>query len=372
MTVQSTPPSDPGTVEPENGAPVPVPTTSRLLDLARRGVRVFPFTTVVVGLILVLGVATGALWSRIDNRSWFPDIAFGVPSLREGKWWTPVSAWLFGLTPSQYVAITVVFALVVGWCEWRLGTRWVIAVAIIGQLAGELGAAAVIWVMSLTSWTWAQGVAQTRDVGVSTAIIAAVAAATATLRSPWRLRVRAVLGAYVALSLLFQGTFADVTHLIALALFLPVGERWFSGAERGVLARTRQEVRMLAAIGLVLIAVVDVVVSFYPGDSPLGPTESSGGSWVSTLVNVAIIAAIADQLRRGRRWAWWVAVVLGAVTVVARACPRWGSPWAASRRRWTARSGWRSRWTPRAACTGCSRGCRSANPTAASEAGRWT
>lgn len=64
---------------------------------------------------------------------------------------------------------------------------------------------------------------------------------------------------------------------------------------------------MLAAIGLVLIAVVDVMVSFYPGDSPLGPTESSGGSWVSTLVNVAIIAAIADQLRRGRRWAWWVA-----------------------------------------------------------------
>lgn len=239
MTVQWTPPSDPGTVEPESGAPVPVPTTSRLLDLARRGVRVFPFTTVVVGLILVLGVATGALWSRIDNRSWFPDIAFGVPSLREGKWWTPVSAWLFGLTPSQYVAITVVFALVVGWCEWRLGTRRVIAVAIIGQLAGELGAAAVIWVMSLTSWTWAQGVAQTRDVGVSTAIIAAVAAATATLRSPWRLRVRAVLGAYLALSFLFQGTLADVTHLIALALFLPVGERWFSGAERGVLARTR-------------------------------------------------------------------------------------------------------------------------------------
>lgn len=138
---------------------------------------------------------------------------------------------------------------------------------------------------------------------MTTAILAAVAAATATLRSPWRLRVRAVLGAYVALSFLFEGTLADVTQVIALAIFLPVGERWFGGAERGVLARTRQEVRTLAAIGLVVIAVVDVVVSFYPRNGPLGPAESSGGSWVSTLVNVAIIAAIADQLRRGRRWA---------------------------------------------------------------------
>ncbi len=61
-----------------------------MLDAARRLVKVIPFTTVVVTLILVLGVA---------------------------------KARLFGLTPSQYVAITIVFAVLVGWCEWRLGTR---------------------------------------------------------------------------------------------------------------------------------------------------------------------------------------------------------------------------------------------------------
>ncbi|GAA3186520.1 hypothetical protein GCM10020255_083520 [Rhodococcus baikonurensis] len=192
-----------------------------------------PFTAIVVLTITVVGIATGALWNHVRTYSWFDDITYGVPALQEGKWWTLVTGWFFGLTPGQYVSIIVVFALAVGWCEWRLGTKNAAIVTISGQLAGEVGASLLLWAGSHTDWDWARNLATHRDVGVTTAIIAALAATTATLRSPWRMRVRAILCAYIAIAFLFEGRLADVQHLIAVAIFLPVGEKFFGDGERG-------------------------------------------------------------------------------------------------------------------------------------------
>ncbi|KDQ01614.1 MULTISPECIES: bifunctional lysylphosphatidylglycerol flippase/synthetase MprF [Rhodococcus] len=278
-----------------------------------------PFTASVVLTITVVGIATGALWNHVRTYSWFNDIAYGVPALQEGKWWTLVTGWFFGLTPGQYVSIIVVFAFAVGWCEWRLGTKNAAIVTISGQLAGELGASLLLWAGSHTDWDWARNLATHRDVGVTTAIIAALAATTATLRSPWRMRVRAILCAYIAIAFLFEGRLADVQHLIAVAIFLPVGEKFFGDGERGFIPRTRREIRLLGFIGLLLIGVVEIAVWLFPGSGPFGPTEAETGSGWTALIDVVIVALIADQLRRGRRWAWWVAVVFGSLTVLATA-----------------------------------------------------
>lgn len=223
--------------------------------------------------------------------------------MQEGKWWTLVTGWFFGLTPGQYVSIIVVFAFAVGWCEWRLGTKNAAIVTISGQLAGELGASLLLWAGSHTDWDWARNLATHRDVGVTTAIIAALAATTATLRSPWRMRVRAILCAYIAIAFLFEGRLADVQHLIAVAIFLPVGEKFFGDGERGFIPRTRREIRLLGFIGLLLIGVVEIAVWLFPGSGPFGPTEAETGSGWTALIDVVIVALIADQLRRGRRWA---------------------------------------------------------------------
>src|SRR4051812_2423618 len=42
-------------------------------------VRRIPFTTAVVLVILAAGIATGSLWTPISERTWFPDIAYGLP-----------------------------------------------------------------------------------------------------------------------------------------------------------------------------------------------------------------------------------------------------------------------------------------------------
>ncbi|MCZ4552730.1 hypothetical protein BH683_021790 [Williamsia sp. 1138] len=305
-TPSEAPPSEPA------AAPSPVAKVFGAISWTARKV---PFTTTVVVAIIVIGIITGALWETVGDKSWFNDIAYGYPPLTESKWWTPLSGMLFKSSPLSYLFITLLFAVFVGWSEWLLGTVRVAIVTIAGQLIGVLGAIAFIAIFRPTSWAWVDHLAEVRDVGVTTAIVAAIAAASATLKSPWRLRVRAVLLAYVAISFLFEGKLADVTHLIAVVVMLIIGERFFSKSESGVMPRTRQEIRMISFIGLVLIAVVNIAVAVFPGDGPFGPTDSNDSLSWGSIVSVLIVLLIADQLRRGRKWAWWVTVVYGLLYI---------------------------------------------------------
>ncbi|MFE3546078.1 bifunctional lysylphosphatidylglycerol flippase/synthetase MprF [Nocardia sp. NPDC059177] len=275
-----------------------------------------PFTTGFLVVVVLLGLAGGGLWRRLDQTSWFHDIAYGWPALREGSWWTPVTGWFFGLTPAQYFMMAVFFAAAVGWTEWRLGTARTALVCVSGQLAGVLGASVTVGLLAHTHLAWADRLAEVRDVGFTTAAVAALAAVSATLLSPWRLRVRAALVAYVAITFLFESTFADLMHVLAVLMWLPLGEKLFSRTEHGFWPRTRREVRMLAFAGLLVIAAVSVTVYFFPSDTLLGPTGDERGSLWSTLVTVVVIAVVADQLRRGRHWAWWVTVGYGTLHVV--------------------------------------------------------
>lgn len=297
-------------------------TVRRALAKCRVIASTAPLSASAATVLLVASLVSGTLWHAVEKKSWFGDIAYGVPAYADNKWWTPVTGWFFGLTPGQLVSILLMVVTVVAWSEWRLGTRRLAVVMVSGQLLGQLGAALFAWLFShhlwgTVPWAWPDELATVRDVGITTGVVGAVAAASATLRSPWRLRVRAVLAAYVAVSLLFEGSLTDVSHLIAFVVMLGVGEHFFSGSERGFAPRTRREIRLVGFAGLLVIAVVDVLVWFFPGSGPLGPTDSDDSSTWVMWVHVVVIALIADQLRRGRRWAWWITVILGAINVVA-------------------------------------------------------
>src|SRR5699024_7668107 len=182
---------------------------------AMRGPAAAPFTTVVTLVLLVVGIASSGLWSPVREASWFPEIADGLPGLRDGHWWTPLTAIPFGTTPGVFIAFVVLTPFLLGWAEWRLGTPRTVAVFFAGRILSVLAASGLIALADLAPWQWAHGLADARDSGLSTALVACVAAATATLRSPWRLRVRALLIAYVAVSFLFVARFADVAHIVA-------------------------------------------------------------------------------------------------------------------------------------------------------------
>ena len=279
--------------------------------------RRLPVTAVIVAALLVTGLVFETLWSSARDASWFPDVAYGVPALEGGRWWTLATGPWFGLTPLQHVSLLVLVAAGIGVGEWRLGPARTALVAATGQLIGVLGAVAVIVPGDAVGWEWATELSVLLDVGCTTAVIAVLAAATATLVSPWRLRARAVLYGYVIVSFLFVGSLADLTHFIAFVVFLFVGERFFSRTERGLAPRTRRETRLVASAGMWFIAAVHVVVYVLPSDGPLGPTEADDVSLAGMLLSVLIAAATAELLRRGYRLAWGVALAYAVVTATA-------------------------------------------------------
>ncbi|WAC56450.1 bifunctional lysylphosphatidylglycerol flippase/synthetase MprF [Gordonia sp. SL306] len=305
-------PSATGSVETEPGG------ARRRLQAVVFTVRRVPFTVVIWLVVFGIGLFTGSLWNHASHQSWYVDVAFGLPALEENKWWTIVTSTVVEPSPGKYVIALVLIAVAMGWAEWRLGTARVAIVAIGGKVGAELLAVLLVWIFSqdFTSWRWMDSMAQARGTGVITMVVAAVAVASATLRSPWRLRVRSLIGAVVAITFLFEGTFGTVQYVLATIVMMPIGERWFSTAERGYLPRTRREVRLLGCVGILVIAGANLLVFFFPASGPLGPTDANDESTVSMLVILVVNLLIADQLRRGRRWAWWVAVVLGLANVL--------------------------------------------------------
>ena len=153
--------------------------------------RRLPFTTTVVFIMLVAGLATGALWHAAEDAPWYPYVAFGLPSFAAGRWWTVVTGAFFAVQPWYYLPMTGSFALLVGWAEWRMGTRLTVAVAVGGHLFGVLGASVALLVLRDPNWAWSTQTANLLDVGFSAGALGTAAVASALLRPPWRLRVRA-------------------------------------------------------------------------------------------------------------------------------------------------------------------------------------
>jgi phosphatidylglycerol lysyltransferase len=286
-------------------------------ERAARFVRRVPFTLGVVGMMMVLGVATGSLWSPLQDRPLFEVVAYGLPSLEAGRWWTPVTGSFFALIPAQYLPVAGGALLLVGWSEWRLGTRRVAIVAVSAQLVGVLGASLFLLAFRGTGWEWAQRLAETLDVGFSAGALGAVAAASATVSPPWRGRIRLLLVGFATIALLYIGLLWDLEHFFAVLFGLALGPVLLGGRPRfGTIRLSRHEWRIIASVSFVLIAVVNVLLFFVPSDGPLGATSSDSDA-VIVLINAAISLVIAWSLRRGSRRAWYVAMVVTSLVVAA-------------------------------------------------------
>ena len=272
-----------------------------------------PFTTTVVLAMLVLGVATGMLWSAAENRATYSYFAYGLPSLEAGHWWTLLTGPFFAVIPWFYLPMVGSFALFAGFAEWKLGTRRAMAVTIGGQLAGVLASVQFLALCRNSGWEWAERISGSLDVGFSGGALAAVAVASATLRPPWRLRLRAGLCVYAGVAIIYVGTLADLVHFFALMLALPLGHRLAGPHRTHESGRpSPREWRLLVVSGLLLVTVAEVVMCFWPGNGPFGsPDEVSLSGWELAILAVLVVPMI-NGLRKGSRVAWRWAVALTA------------------------------------------------------------
>ena len=212
-----------GSTPPSPGASTVVPQrpTPALLRLVKR----LPFTTFYVVVTLVLAIALGTLWSSVEDKSWYPDVSYGLPAFEDGRWLTLIWGCFFALNPVFYIYVAGAFAFLTGFSEWVLGTKRTVVICVVYQFGAVLLTALLFLIFKDSDWDWAVTRATETDVGFSAGMLAVLSVASATVRPPWRLRLRLGIWAYVLFSIAYVGQMADAEHVIAVALSLPFSTR---------------------------------------------------------------------------------------------------------------------------------------------------
>jgi len=276
-----------------------------------------PFTTFYVVVTMLLAIVLGTLWESIEDKSWYADVAYGLPAFQDGRWLTLIWGCFFALNPVYYIFVAGAFAILTGFSEWMLGTKRTVIICVAYQFAAVLITALVFLIFRNSAWEWAVQRGAETDVGFSAGMLAVLSVASATVRPPWRLRLRLAIWAYVVFSIVFVGPMADAEHFVAVALSLPFSSRL--AGERALRARalpTRHELRLLAMVGVLIIAATQLLANFLPDRlTPFGPPDDGPEAWYFLVIYLAISLLIANGLRRGYRLAWWIAVVLSGFQV---------------------------------------------------------
>ncbi|SIR93334.1 bifunctional lysylphosphatidylglycerol flippase/synthetase MprF [Microbacterium sp. RURRCA19A] len=284
------------------GEPV---TVQRVVTAARR----LPATTVLALVLLGVGVASAGLWSPFAASPLHDTVAYGLPALEAGRWWTPVTGTFFVSVPWLYAPV-IVGLVGMGFLEFRRGSRVAASYFVGGQLGAVLGASLVLWLAALLPWTWAQEQAGSLDVGPSPGVIACLAAAVSLLPSPWRLRAWTVLIAVLSVTFLYWGSLNDLEHVLAAALVLIVDR---SLRPQRVPVR---EQRLIAFVVVCGLGAIDILTYLSPTTGPFGSSEPVSGSWVDVAVNTVVVLVVANGIRRGRRWAWVLLVAYGILNAL--------------------------------------------------------
>ncbi|MEZ3161858.1 DUF2156 domain-containing protein [Microbacterium sp. BWT-B31] len=268
-----------------------------------------PATLSMIVAILVVGVASAGLWSPFTQSPLWDAVAYGLPALEAGRWWTPFTGTFFVNEPWVFIP-TIIGFFGMAYLEWK--RRWVVALAYywIGQLFAVLATALLLWGLSQFEWQWAQTQAAALDVGASGGTMACIAAAVGLFVAPWRVRGWLVLLSFVFVTMLFWGSLDDIEHLVAVLLIL------FVDRSLHVQRTTVREQRLIAFIAIVVLGLIQIITALVPTDGPFGPTDPASGGALDIAIDTVVIAVVANGLRRGRFWAWVVSVVIASLNLV--------------------------------------------------------
>ncbi len=268
-----------------------------------------PATLTLVAVILAVGVVFAGLWIPFEDTDLWNVVAYGLPALLEGRWWTPFTGTFFVNHPIVYI-FTIASFVGMAYLEFRRGSRVALAYFGVGQLFAIFGSALLLWLFALLPWPWAQVQAMELDVGPSGGTVACLAAAAGLLAAPWRVRAWVALLGFVVVTLFFWGSVADLEHALAVGLVL------FVDRSLRLQRTTLREQRLIAFATILVLLAVEVLTFFVPTDGPFGHTSAGDGSPLDIAIDVVVILILANGLRRGRRWAWVLSIILAVFNVL--------------------------------------------------------
>ena len=162
-------------------------------------------------------MSTGAFWNQVtEGTTLFDDVAYGLPALQDGRWWTFLTGMFFA---PQLIAVHAdpvpAGARGASVYERRVGHVRTLVVAIGGQALGALLTALFLWLFDDSGWTWARELGTRLDLGISAGGFALLGALTAVMQPVWRHRIRVGFGAYLFAMVLNSGLLWDVEHFVA-------------------------------------------------------------------------------------------------------------------------------------------------------------
>jgi len=286
-------------------APSAPSTRNRVLAVASR----LPVTLGLLAVLLLVGVISRGLWHSFFRTAAFQWLAYGLPAFEAGRWWTPVTGTFLIARPADYL-LAVVALWGIGYLEYRRGSRVAAAYFGVGQLFAVFGTALLVWVFAFTPWPWAHQASTMLDVGPSGGLFACMAAAVGLFAAPWRVRAWLLLLSTVFVMVLFWATIAKLDHLLAVLLVLAVDR------SLRVQRTTLREQRIIAFVLMLVLGAVEVIVLLAPTNGLFGPTRPGTGSFWDVLTDILVIVIVADGLRRARRWAWVVSLILAAFNTI--------------------------------------------------------
>jgi lysylphosphatidylglycerol synthetase-like protein (DUF2156 family) len=348
--------------EPQAGAPVTPERRANpsLLDELRRRLpglaselfRRAPATMCFLAVVWVAGLVTGSV-AHGPPRRLSGYVSAGLPSLAHGYWWTPFSAGLWASDLPGYLAITVLGLLILAPAEHRMGVTRTFATLLVSQAAGFLLAAGLIKLAGLAHESWLSALAGETAVGTLPGVLGVGFALSCTLTPLWRGRLRLLLTAALTIGVMYIGHLEQVAlacgavaGLVAAAL--TYDRAWPTARPRGPQHEARVLVGALVAVpalGGTLAALVASAHGPMSLSSLLFATQGTGprdlaascphaglavacrglyeqqlyARWAGVPVQAGpalLLLLCAYGLRRGRRMAWWLAVIIN-LTVLA-------------------------------------------------------
>jgi len=309
-----------------------------------------PFTIGLVGLLWLTAIVTGSLpGGPPDNL--FDVVAVSWEDLADGRLWTVVTngMWCFDLT--GYLLTTALLLVIGVPAERRLGPRRSMLVLAASQILAVLVAIPLVRLVALTGEPWTSVIVNDTTLGLSPGLTGLGLALSCRLGALWRRRLRLFLLVGATVLVLYSGTIQDVVRLAGGLAGLVIGLALLNRPPRVVInAPSRSETKVLVALLVAATALGPIATLF--SKSAVGPlglleimfaspavdasavaeacangaqdtsqcrlvtSETLGtgiGSAITSIGPALLLLAVAEGLRRGRRFAWWLALVFNAM-----------------------------------------------------------
>jgi phosphatidylglycerol lysyltransferase len=317
-----------------------------LPGLARELFKRSPATMCYLAAVWAAGLATGSI--AHGPPGWLSGyVSAGLPSLRHGYWWTPLSAGLWESGLGGYLAITVLGLLVLAPAEHRTGITRTFTTLLVSQAAGLLLAVGLVKLAELAHEPWLSALGGETAVGAVPGMLGVGFALSGSLSPLWRRRLRLLLTAVATISVIYIGQLEQVAlACVAAASLVAVALTYHRAWPWARLRAFQHDMRVLVGVLVAVPALGSILAALIA--NPHGPMSLSSlllaaqgprpgdlaascpqaglaaacrgmheqqlyAAWAGVRVQAGpalLLLLCAYGLRRGRRLAWWLAVVI--------------------------------------------------------------